>query len=774
MAVAAGSWPDLPGSGCKRGSHPLPAIGRRGARVSLHRVDPRFVLPHRVSRAVVLDGLEEWRAGCSQQGSRSSTNERRGRPPDVVVSPARLAAEARHTRARSIIVEGSRERSFRGSDYPGSAAPPPADAGRARRWRCRSTSGRPCPTRWNAGASSIAVGRRARMRAARALVSRGLFPSWASPVVTVATRAAGPPTLVAAAAELGVPSDVRWFLTFGQGDALSRNAFQLFRAGSDEPEWVLKFARVAGYSERFDNDERGLRLAHAAGDVIAAHAPRLVGRFDVDGVHASLETAAAGRRLRDVLLTPGDRAAKLKLIERIGGWILELGRLTQTSPEATGAERERLRSEVLPRWSELGVPSELVDELPPLAAVAQHNDLGTWNVVADDGDFVVVDWENAREAALPLWDLLYFLGDAFVLLDGSDCARGAAGTNGASLRRRGAVVAPALLLGSSRGRGGGRSARRRRPDRDALLAEPLAFSRRAQPGPRRPGLLGIRRECTESKAWPGHGWPTRRSGRAGVHGVVTRFTVWRCVDVVVNRPSSQPHELADDSAARADALGPRPPAVVANAQEQRGRLLGSMARRRAGDRAMGERPRVAPGARDADQGSARTRRSSNGIPPRRSRSSTSGAGPLTALGFRYPGKTLTIVPVDPLADEYDRLLRDAGLDPPIRTIRVAGEALLEHFGSRRFDIAYASNALDHSADPFTIISNMVAVVRPGGIVLLRHKRNEGESARYGGLHQWNFDVVDEACSSGTAPSRSTSAPRSRGALGRRRGSRRAR
>jgi SAM-dependent methyltransferase len=120
-----------------------------------------------------------------------------------------------------------------------------------------------------------------------------------------------------------------------------------------------------------------------------------------------------------------------------------------------------------------------------------------------------------------------------------------------------------------------------------------------------------------------------------------------------------------------------------------------------------------------------------------------GAGPLTRLGYRYPGKALTIVPVDPLADEYDRLLRDAKLDPPIRTVRVAGEELAEHFGSRRFDIAYATNSLDHSADPITIISNMVAVVRAGGVVLLRHKRNEGDSAQYGGLHQWNFDVVDD-------------------------------
>jgi SAM-dependent methyltransferase len=120
-----------------------------------------------------------------------------------------------------------------------------------------------------------------------------------------------------------------------------------------------------------------------------------------------------------------------------------------------------------------------------------------------------------------------------------------------------------------------------------------------------------------------------------------------------------------------------------------------------------------------------------------------GAGPLTMLGYGYPGKTLTIVPVDPLADEYDRHLREAGLDPPIRTIRVAGEGLVERFGSQRFDIAYATNSLDHSADPFIIISNMVDVVRPGGTVLLRHKRNEGESARYGGLHQWNFDVVED-------------------------------
>jgi len=371
-----------------------------------------------VARAVVLGGLEQWRTGLASAGVEVSDGSSDRGPPDLVVTPARRVAEARSTGARSIIVEGSRERPFRGGDY------------RTRRVLLRPTRARPTlavPLDRSAPASYAlerwsVVDRRwkaARLRIARVLVSRGLFPPWASPVVTVATREPGPPLLVAAAAALGVPSDVSWFLTFGQGDALSRNAFQLFRPGAEKPEWILKFARVAEYSERFDNDERGLELARAAGGSVEARAPRFVGRFAVGGLHASVETAAPGRRLRDLLLTPGDRAAKLRLVELIGEWILELGRLTRTAPETTAAERERLRLDVVPSWSTLGVSPELVDAVPPVPAVIQHNDLGTWNVVADDREFVVVDWENVREGALPLWDLLYFLADALVLLDGS-------------------------------------------------------------------------------------------------------------------------------------------------------------------------------------------------------------------------------------------------------------------------------------------------------------------------------------------------------------------
>lgn len=386
--------------------------------MSLHRVDPRFVLPHRVGRAIVL-GLEQWRMGLTSAGIEVSDGGGDARGIDLVVAPASRAAEAARIGARSVIVEGSRERTLRAGD-----------AYATRRLLVRPTHERPSlalPLDQPRAASYALAQwsvldrrwKRARMEAARVLVARGLFPPWASPLVTVGSRAPGAPGMLVAARELGVHADAAWFLTLGQGDALSRNAFQIFGDGGSEPEWILKFARVPDYVQRFDDDERGLRLAHTAGGLVAARAPRLLGRFELDGIHASLESAVVGRRLRDLLGLPGRRAEKLALIDEVAAWIIELGRRTQASPDALEAERARLR-DVVARWSSLGAPGSLVDALPPLPAVLQHNDLGAWNVVADRrGGFAVVDWENVREAALPLWDLLYFLCDALVVLDGT-------------------------------------------------------------------------------------------------------------------------------------------------------------------------------------------------------------------------------------------------------------------------------------------------------------------------------------------------------------------
>jgi SAM-dependent methyltransferase len=68
--------------------------------------------------------------------------------------------------------------------------------------------------------------------------------------------------------------------------------------------------------------------------------------------------------------------------------------------------------------------------------------------------------------------------------------------------------------------------------------------------------------------------------------------------------------------------------------------------------------------------------------------------------------------------------------------------LTERFDSDSFDVAYSRNALDHAVDPLLIVERMLAVVRPGGHVLLRHGRNEAVSEAYVQLHQWNFDERD--------------------------------
>jgi SAM-dependent methyltransferase len=123
-----------------------------------------------------------------------------------------------------------------------------------------------------------------------------------------------------------------------------------------------------------------------------------------------------------------------------------------------------------------------------------------------------------------------------------------------------------------------------------------------------------------------------------------------------------------------------------------------------------------------------------------------GAGPLTVIGKRdprNPARGIEIVATDPLAREYDKLLLEFGINPPVRTVPCRGEELVRTFGSSAFDIGHARNSIDHSADPIGIIENMVEVVRPGGTIILRHYHREGELTNYGHLHQWNFDLEDD-------------------------------
>jgi SAM-dependent methyltransferase len=120
-----------------------------------------------------------------------------------------------------------------------------------------------------------------------------------------------------------------------------------------------------------------------------------------------------------------------------------------------------------------------------------------------------------------------------------------------------------------------------------------------------------------------------------------------------------------------------------------------------------------------------------------------GSGPLTLLGHRVGDVPVRVFAVDPLADTYNLLLDQAGLEPPVRTRPGEAERLLEVVGDRRFDLVFCRNALDHSHDPVLGIQQMVACAKPGGYVLLRHLIDGGKLEGYSGLHNWNFAQSDD-------------------------------
>lgn len=122
-----------------------------------------------------------------------------------------------------------------------------------------------------------------------------------------------------------------------------------------------------------------------------------------------------------------------------------------------------------------------------------------------------------------------------------------------------------------------------------------------------------------------------------------------------------------------------------------------------------------------------------------------GSGPLTAVGRhdpRHSDRRIEIIPTDPLAEEYDRLMERFGVTPPVRSRPCRGEDIVTTFGASTFDVAHARNSVDHSADPTVILRNMADAVTPHGSIVLHHFRREGEKAQYADLHQWNFDLED--------------------------------
>lgn len=117
-----------------------------------------------------------------------------------------------------------------------------------------------------------------------------------------------------------------------------------------------------------------------------------------------------------------------------------------------------------------------------------------------------------------------------------------------------------------------------------------------------------------------------------------------------------------------------------------------------------------------------------------------GSGPFSRCGFKTSRTALSFVAVDALAPAYARLKQMYGIVSGMQPQFGFTEILSDIFPPESFDIVHMSNSLDHCIDPVLGLYNLFHVCAQGGKVILRHAKNEGASAHYDGLHQWNLCV----------------------------------
>ncbi|SNB79638.1 Methyltransferase domain-containing protein [Rhodoblastus acidophilus] len=116
-----------------------------------------------------------------------------------------------------------------------------------------------------------------------------------------------------------------------------------------------------------------------------------------------------------------------------------------------------------------------------------------------------------------------------------------------------------------------------------------------------------------------------------------------------------------------------------------------------------------------------------------------GAGPMTYVGKTFGGAPIALTAVDALGDAYARLDFPPG-SPLVRTQTCDSEALSSLFAQDCFDVAFSRNALDHGYDPIKAIVEMIAVVKPDGLVITVNWPDEALRENWRGFHQWNFRV----------------------------------
>lgn len=190
--------------------------------------------------------------------------------------------------------------------------------------------------------------------------------------------------------------------------------------GQSRPDQITKFARVAAADDSLDREARALNhvAEHHPG---ATGIPRLLDTETRAGRRALTETAIAG----EPVIAGLNVAGLSELADRVGDLLTDLAASAPAPPEQW---RERLVEQPLRVFErDFGAVAAatatrsrtVLAKLGPLPPTTEHRDCSPWNVVEAEHGLGLLDWESAEPDGLPVLDLVYFIANAALVLDGA-------------------------------------------------------------------------------------------------------------------------------------------------------------------------------------------------------------------------------------------------------------------------------------------------------------------------------------------------------------------
>jgi SAM-dependent methyltransferase len=120
-----------------------------------------------------------------------------------------------------------------------------------------------------------------------------------------------------------------------------------------------------------------------------------------------------------------------------------------------------------------------------------------------------------------------------------------------------------------------------------------------------------------------------------------------------------------------------------------------------------------------------------------------GSGPTSGLAWGVDRGLVNVFAIDPLAEEYKKILKKNKINYPIIPRKIEGEKINKYFKKNSFEITYSRNSLDHVKNPKKVFKNMINLTKSGGYIILEFRKNEGTHAKWTGLHNHNLDLEDK-------------------------------